>query len=53
MRAFYCDRCGKLTKHRSDPTTRIEFDCFNEKVFDGDMCEKCQDALENFLENKK
>lgn len=53
MRACYCDRCKKLFKADQDPTTTVEFLRYNEKVFDGDLCDDCQDKLEDWLEGKK
>lgn len=52
MKAFYCDRCKKLSKGEKSHV-EIDFDCYSEKVFEGDLCDECKDKLENFLENKK
>ena len=52
-KAIYCDRCNKLFLEDVSHHSKIEFDRYNEVIFDGDLCNKCQDALEDFLERKK
>jgi len=56
MRAVYCDRCKKLFQAKDDPNSRITFDRYvngEGNIFDGDLCPKCQDKLEDWLERKK
>lgn len=53
-RACYCDRCGEIfnTKVTNNPHVLIEFARYSEKIFKGDLCEECGEALEKFMEKK-
>lgn len=50
---MYCDRCKKLFSADQSSRSKVIFEKYNEPVFDGDLCHKCQDRLEDFLEKKK
>ena len=54
MRAFICDRCGKLER-KDDQYYHISFknvdsDCYLETF---DLCRDCYDKVLNFIKNKK
>jgi len=51
-KAIFCDRCKKLILEDVSRHSKIEFDRYNEAIFDGDLCNDCQDALEDFLDYK-
>jgi RNase P subunit RPR2 len=52
MKAFYCDKCKKLCKGENSHV-EVTFDRYSEDIFNGDLCDNCQDKLEDWLEDKK
>lgn len=50
MTAYECDRCGALFKRNCVPKTTITIDQHPNGFERLDLCKKCQEELENWLD---
>lgn len=52
MTKYYCDRCGQLCEHSKKEHKKYEI-YRGGAVFPMDLCNECQEELNNWMDNKE